>query len=234
MPRPTPEQTASAAAKRLTRSVADELQLVASLGRIVAFGDSLTADAASWAEILSRALPTELINLGVSGDTTVHLVSRYEQVVAQSPQLVIVLAGTNDARRHGRAATRVLVPDAQTKINLRLIQALTREQTGARVVFVTPPPILERRVHRAPLLVRESVTWQEEDVDRKAALVAGLDATVVDSRAVMGPPVERFLLADGLHLSALGQERLARWILLSLAGLAAGSAATAGRARSRA
>jgi lysophospholipase L1-like esterase len=184
--------------------------------RVVAFGDSLTADPRSWAELLRRA-GLDLINLGVPGDTTVHLVSRFEPVAASAPDLLVVLAGTNDARRHGVAARRMLVPHAETKANLGLIRQLAREQTSARVAFVTPPPIIEAKVRRAPLLSRESVTWIGADIDRKAEIVRSMGDTVIDSRAVLTPPLDGLLLADGLHLSARGQRRLASWILRCLA-----------------
>jgi lysophospholipase L1-like esterase len=178
--------------------------------RVVAFGDSLTADPRSWAEILG------LINLGVPGDTTVHLVGRFADVVARQPDVLIVMAGTNDARRHGTAAERMLVPDDETRHNLELLIALAGEQTRARTVFITPPPILEDKIRRAPLLTSEAVSWLASDVDRKAAIVAALDAEVIDSRVALRPPLDRMLRADGLHLTARGQERLARLISRSL------------------
>lgn len=200
--------------------------LAARVGRcVLAFGDSLTADAGSWAEILGHALRlthagrrVELINLGVPGDTTVHLISRFADVAACQPDLLIVMAGTNDARRHGAAAARMLVPDLETKRNLNLLMTLAREQTRARVVFIAPPPILEGKIQRAPLLRREPVAWLESDVARKAAIVMALEGEVIDSRAALQPPVDTLLLADGLHLSVRGQERLARWIVRSLVG----------------
>jgi lysophospholipase L1-like esterase len=180
------------------------------MGRVVAFGDSLTADKRSWAAILG------LINLGVPGDTTVHLIGRFADVAACDPDLLIVLAGTNDARRHGIAADRMLVPDGETAHNLALLITLAREQTRARVVFVTPPPIIEAKVRRAPLLRREPVTWLATDVDRKAAIVADLDAEVIDSRVALRPPLDRLLLADGLHLSSRGQRQLAAALAVEL------------------
>jgi lysophospholipase L1-like esterase len=186
------------------------LREVAEGRKIVALGDSLTAAPRSWAEVLGA------INLGVPGDTTVHLVSRFAEVVARDPELLVVLAGTNDARRHGADASKMLVSDSETKSNLELLATLAREQTAARTVFITPPPILEDKIRRAPLLRREAVSWLAEDVARKAAIVAGLDCQVIDSRAVLKPPLDALLLADGLHLSAKGQVRLARWVLRCL------------------
>jgi lysophospholipase L1-like esterase len=186
------------------------LRAVAEGRRIVAFGDSLTAAPRSWAEVLGA------INLGIPGDTTVHLVSRFAEVVARGPDLLVVLAGTNDARRHGADGSKMLVPDSETEANLELLATLAREQTAARTVFITPPPILEDKIRRAPLLRREAVSWLAEDVARKAAIVAALDCQVIDSRAVLKPPLDALLLADGLHLSARGQLRLARWVLRCL------------------
>lgn len=203
------------------RDPLDRRALAALAGlRVVAFGDSLTADPRSWAELLKRS-GVELINLGVPGDTTVHLVSRFDQVSASAPDVLVVVAGTNDARRHGAAASRMLVPHAQTRVNLALIETLAREQTDARVVFVTPPPVIDAKIRRAPLLTREHVSWREADVDRKAAIAASIGSAVIDSRAVLRPPLDGLLRADGLHLSGRGQERLARWILRCLAAMVA-------------
>lgn len=216
--------TARNAALRLVRTRSSREALEALHGaRLVTFGDSLTAEAASWAEILGQAfrlLPAtrevELFNLGVPGDTTVHLVSRFAEVMAADPDLVIVLAGTNDARRHGRAARTMLVSDRDTARNLRLLRRLVREETRAQAIFVTPPPVLEDRIRRAPEFLEERVTWREADVARKAALVRAADPEAIDSRAEIRGEVGRYYLADGLHLSLRGQERLAGWIVRGL------------------
>jgi lysophospholipase L1-like esterase len=223
------DQAARAAALRLVRSRMTKAALAALAAaptrRVVAFGDSLTADPRGWAEILRHAMrltpaarAVELVNLGIAGDTTVHLIGRFADVAACRPDLLIVMGGTNDARRHGNAADRMLVPDRETESNLVLLKTLAREQTRARVVFITPPPVIEPSIRRAPLLLREPVTWVASDVDRKAEIVAALDGEVIDSRAALRPPLDALLLADGLHLSLRGQERLARTIVRSLAG----------------
>jgi lysophospholipase L1-like esterase len=222
------DQAARAAALRLVRSPATKCAVAAlaaaPIRRAVAFGDSLTADPRSWAEILRHAMrltpaarAVQLMNLGIAGDTTVHLISRFADVAACRPDLLIVMVGTNDARRHGHAADRMLVPDRETERNLVLLRTLASEQTSARVVFVTPPPVDERRIRRAPVLRREPVTWVASDVDRKARIVAALGGEVIDSRAAVRAPLDTLLLADGLHLSLRGQERLARTIVRSLA-----------------
>jgi lysophospholipase L1-like esterase len=227
------EAAVRAAARRLAQSTS-----LPGVGRVVALGDSLTADPLSWAQILGHAFrvlgprnATSIVNLGVGGDTTVHLVSRFADVIAARPDVVIAMAGTNDARRHGRSACRMLVPDRETRRNLELLRTLTGEETGAPIWLVTPPPVLEERIRVAPALVKERVSWVASDVERKAALVRRLGGQIIDSRVPLTPPLTRLLRADGLHLTLEGQERLARWVVECLAR--GDSAATAARAGSR-
>src|SRR3954447_16370348 len=86
------------------RAIADEIAAEAqgagfpSLdGRVLAIGDSITDDLGSWAEILG------VINGGLSGDTTAGARVRLTRLLESSPEVAIVLLGTNDARRHGRS-----------------------------------------------------------------------------------------------------------------------------------
>jgi lysophospholipase L1-like esterase len=222
------EAAVRAAARRLMRATSLRPSLDAltdrGLGRVACLGDSLTADELSWAEILGQAFrllrparATSVVNLGIGGDTTVHLVSRFAAVMATDPDVVIALAGTNDARRHGRSEPRMLVPDHETRRNLELLRRLTLEETKASIWLITPPPVLEERIVAAPALVRERVSWRSSDVDQKAAVVRRLGGQVIDSRAVLRPPLSKLLRSDGLHLTLAGQERLARRVLECLA-----------------
>ena len=77
--------------------------------RIVALGDSLTAGyglksadafpARLQAMLAAHGLPVEVINAGVSGDTTAGGLSRLDWVLAEKPDAVIVELGANDGRR---------------------------------------------------------------------------------------------------------------------------------------
>ncbi len=234
------DAAALAAARRLVQaeSLRESLEALAhpGIGRVIALGDSLTADPASWAQILRHAFrllrrgnAVSMVNLGVGGDTTVHLVSRFAAVMAADPDVVIAMAGTNDARRHGRSACRVLVPDRETHRNLDLLRSLTRAETRASIWLITPPPVLEERILGAPALVRERVSWRASDVERKAAVVRRVGGQIIDSRAALRPPLSKFFRADGLHLTLAGQERLARWVVECLARDALGGHGRTGR-----
>jgi acyl-CoA thioesterase-1 len=77
--------------------------------RIVALGDSLTAGygvapdqafpARLQAQLKSRGIEAEVVNAGVSGDTTAGGLARLDWALANKPEIVILELGANDALR---------------------------------------------------------------------------------------------------------------------------------------
>ena len=70
-------------------------------GPIVAFGDSLVRGVGStsgndFVSLLSGKIDEQIINLGVSGDTTRDGLGRLEEVISNRPRIVILLLGGND------------------------------------------------------------------------------------------------------------------------------------------
>lgn len=106
-------------------------------GRIVAFGDSLTAGLGvpaddSYPAQLQRWLdgagyPFRVVNAGVSGDTTAGGVRRVDWVLKSDPSLVILELGGNDGLRG--------IDPAQTRANLEAIIRKFRA-VGVPVVLV--------------------------------------------------------------------------------------------------
>jgi lysophospholipase L1-like esterase len=167
-------------------------------GRILAVGDSLTDDLGSWAEILRHA-GADVVNHGVSGDTSTGARARLTRALESAPDVAIVLLGTNDARRHGRDGEPMLVSHAETARNLREIDARLR-RCCERVVWVTPPPVAD------PALGEPDLIWHNRDVAAKADLVRALDPHAVD----LWPGwTSEHLAPDGLHPSAAGQRFIA-------------------------
>lgn len=99
---------------------------------IIAFGDSLTyglgaTKGNNYVHILSRKLGLPIVNKGVMGDTTAQALSRIDDVLVDSPKVVIVYLGGNDVLQG--------VPADTTFENLsKIIQTIHRE--GAVVVLV--------------------------------------------------------------------------------------------------
>ncbi|PJE64043.1 MAG: hypothetical protein COU90_04185 [Candidatus Ryanbacteria bacterium CG10_big_fil_rev_8_21_14_0_10_43_42] len=99
---------------------------------IVVFGDSLVEGIGSskkggFVALLEHRLQKPVSNLGRSGDTTETALGRVQDVIAEDPDLVIVLLGGNDAIRR--------VPLEMTVENLRTI-IRTIQAEGAAVVLL--------------------------------------------------------------------------------------------------
>lgn len=100
---------------------------------VIAFGDSLTAgfgagEGEDWPSRVSAATNIEVVNAGVSGDTTESALQRLEDdVLARDPRIVIVGLGGNDYLRG--------IPIASTEAALRQIVRAIQEK-GAMVVLL--------------------------------------------------------------------------------------------------
>jgi lysophospholipase L1-like esterase len=74
--------------------------------RIVCIGDSLTAGYGvqtihTWSHLLSQDVRIDVINSGISGDTTSGMLARfYEMVIKHKPTHSIIMGGTNDLSLH--------------------------------------------------------------------------------------------------------------------------------------
>jgi acyl-CoA thioesterase-1 len=98
--------------------------------RILAFGDSLTAGyglalaesfpAQLQAALRAQGIEAEVLNAGVSGDTTSGGLARLEWALAEQPKLVILELGANDALRG--------IDPALTRANLAAMLQLLKER----------------------------------------------------------------------------------------------------------
>ena len=106
--------------------------------KVVMLGDSLTAgyglakaDAlpAQLQEMLAQWLPTiEIVNQGISGDTTAGGVNRLSLVIDEQPDLVVIQLGANDALRQ--------VPVKDIKENLEKIITSLRADGVKKILLV--------------------------------------------------------------------------------------------------
>ena len=116
---------------------------------IVAFGDSITAPrkgVVTYSDVLRETLSSknvEVINSGIGGNTTEHAKKRFEKdVLAHSPDIVIIQFGNNDAAIDvwkDPPATGPRVPLADYVKNLgEMIATLKTRKT--KVILVSPLP----------------------------------------------------------------------------------------------
>jgi len=196
-------------------------------GDVVAgLGDSITDDDQSWLEILRCLLELRraedrirVVNAGVSGDTTAQMIARFLDVVVEGPDWIICMAGTNDARLHGRSPSKVLVSVEETAKNLDMLRHMAATQTQARWVWMTPTPVIEAQIAGHWMLSGFELSWRNADLLAVRNAVCQCPETVVDLWDVFGhPPDPRFLLPDGLHPSLEGQVAIVRTVVAQLAG----------------
>jgi lysophospholipase L1-like esterase len=116
---------------------------------IVAFGDSITAPrkgVVTYSDLLREALTSknvEVINAGIGGNTTEHAKKRFEKdVLAHSPDIVIIQFGNNDAavdvwKDPPATGPRVPLEDYVKNLSEMITTLKTRK---AKVILVTPLP----------------------------------------------------------------------------------------------
>ena len=101
-------------------------------GRVIFFGDSITQ---GWD--LDQSFPAaSYVNRGISGQTTAQMLLRFRQdVVALKPQVVVILAGTNDIAENTGPATVEEIED-----NLMSVADIAKIN-GIRVVLSSILPV---------------------------------------------------------------------------------------------
>lgn len=154
-------------------------------GLVLFLGDSITAGGA-WDE----RLPEEhTVNQGIGGDTTDGVLERLDAVVAQSPDVIVLLIGTNDFGNHRKSAEHV-VRNVET-----ILVTLRRELPGVRLLLVS---ILPRQAEYTPRI--------EEANRHLRQFVATCHAQYLDVWPALadGDHLAEQYTEDGLHLTDAG------------------------------
>ena len=167
--------------------------------RVLFLGDSLTErwDPRLWE---AHMAPRTVLNAGVSGDRTEHLLWRlgHGNLAGPPPQVVVVLIGTNDLG-HGR-------PPEVAAEGIRAVLAVLRERLPqSRILLLGLLPRGEApddRLRRATVTVNAMI---EKCGDNSAVFYADIGAVLLDTRGHLS----RAVAPDQLHFSAEGYGRLA-------------------------
>jgi acyl-CoA thioesterase I len=192
--------------------------------RVVALGDSITADRVGWFEILSLSLRQAgrqslyTANLGLSGDTTADVLARYDILESERPTHVLVMLGTNDVRAHGRHARHRMVTPPETERNLRALVDLVTNDIGAAIILITPPVADQRRISAS--FEGAASGWDRAALDEVADAVRRVDPNHIDVRASLDEfDLMTVVDSDGIHPSQRGQQVMARTVVSGLATL---------------
>jgi lysophospholipase L1-like esterase len=175
--------------------------------RMVVFGDSR---AAQWADAL-QVPGFQVVNRGISGETTAQMAPRFERdVIALKPQTVVIEAGINDL------VAAAVLPEFEkgaveaVKLRLRRFVSASRA-AGASVVLTTvvrpaPPPLWRR------LVWSDRVFALVEDVNVHIRGLAGPGVAVLDADRLLtgGGSLPSRYAADTLHLNAAAHDVLSQ------------------------
>ncbi|MBF4587176.1 MULTISPECIES: GDSL-type esterase/lipase family protein [unclassified Curtobacterium] len=152
---------------------------------VLFLGDSITAQG-SW----DSWLPDEqTLNQGISGDTTDGVLARLDAVVAEQPEVIVLLIGTNDFGNH-RASAEHVVRNVET-----ILVTLRRELPGVRLLLVS---VLPRQAE---------YTAKIEEANRHLRqFVATCHAQYLDAWPALadGEHLDDRFTDDGLHLTDEG------------------------------
>lgn len=190
---------------------------------VVGLGDSITDDWQSWLELLKQCLKLcragdeiQVVNAGISGDTTSQMIARFSAVVELKPDWVICFGGTNDARLHGKRPIKTLVSLDETEKNLRALRNFgATECPLANWLWLTPATVDEPAIAAHWFLGEQNkLAWRNSDLSAIANSVKRMPDPVVDLQGVFGlPPDKDCLLDDGLHPSLEGQKAILRAVV---------------------
>lgn len=198
-------------------------------GKVMTVGDSITAYRRSYAELLGALFrlhkPTaELVNVAQSGYTSTHgLEITYTQFIAQQPDWAFIMFGANDCKRFG-VSGKTLVSLDEYRANMTGMVTAFRQYTKARIVLLTPPPIVEATTGANPDYGAVYMMWQNSDLAACAAVVRDIaaqhGALLVDLFAAFtAAPDPALYLPDGLHPNFDGQKMMLAQVVKTLGGV---------------
>lgn len=179
--------------------------------KLVLIGDSLVAgyglpEAEAFPAVLERALaaaghPAQVIDAGVSGDTSAGGRARLAWILADRPDIALVELGANDGLRG--------IDPAETRSNL---DSILTELSAAEV------PVLLAGMYAPPNLGRE----YGAEFDALYSELAQLHGVALYPFFLEGVAMEPDLnQADGIHPNAAGVERIVEGILPYVLGVMA-------------
>jgi lysophospholipase L1-like esterase len=168
---------------------------------VVLIGDSITS---KWQSLTQtkQLSGLQIINRGIPGDFTSHMLSRFNHDVVQlRPRVVVILGGVNDIVR---------IPLPSIEQNLASL-AETAEQHGIRVVLATLPPTGEYDPDQPPSAeisghheIQALNDWIRNFADQKHYTLVDYHSALADDRGYY----VKGLTTDGVHPSVRGYERM--------------------------
>jgi lysophospholipase L1-like esterase len=165
--------------------------------RVVFMGDSITD---AWIR-LSPAFFKEnpYIDRGISGQTTPQMLIRFRpDVIALSPKVVVILAGTNDIAGNTGPMSLEMIED-----NYASMAELAKAH-GIRVVFSSVMPVCDyhrpQTERRPPAKILALNEWLKSYCERNNLVYLDYYSAMIDDQKML----QKEITADGLHPNVAG------------------------------
>ena len=169
---------------------------VLALGDSITFGIGASAET-SYPTVLAKLTGWNVINAGVSGDTSAQALARLPALLLEhAPPLVLVSIGGNDFLRR--------LPESETRANIQKICELSLA-SGAQVLLVAIPRFSASAAITGAL--SDHPMYEDIAQSLKLPLHAQGWSTVLSNAA---------LKSDQIHANAQGYEQFARGLLASV------------------
>ena len=169
--------------------------------RVVFMGNSITE---AWARFFADEFPGKpYVGRGISGQTTPQMLVRFRQdVVALSPAVVVILAGTNDIAGNTGPSTLEMIED-----NLASMTEIA-QANHIRVVLCSVLPVFDypwrRGIEPGPKIVALN-RWIKAYAARTGATYVDFHSAMADERQGMKSDLAR----DGVHPTEAGYKIMA-------------------------
>ncbi len=170
--------------------------------RVVFMGDSITD---AWGRTVGKFFPgSSYVNRGISGQTTPQMLVRFRpDVIALKPQVVIILAGTNDIA--GNTGPETL---EQIEGNLASMAQLA-QANGIRVILSSLLPVCDyiqpQTARRPPDKIVALNAWIKDYCARNGHVYLDYYSAMLDENNML----RKELTLDGLHPNSAGYEVMA-------------------------
>lgn len=169
--------------------------------RVVFYGDSITD---GWGRVQGAFFPGKpYVNRGISGQTTPQMLVRFRQdVVALKPEVVVILAGTNDIAGNTGPSTPEMIQD-----NFKSMVDIAKAN-DIRVVLASVLPASDYPwkpgLDPGPKIVALN-TWLKQHAADRDLVYLDYYSAVVDGKLGMKPE----LASDGVHPTKAGYDIMA-------------------------
>jgi lysophospholipase L1-like esterase len=169
--------------------------------RVVFYGNSITE---AWAPLFPAMFPGKpYVGRGISGQTTPQMVIRFHQdVVALQPEVVVILAGTNDIAGNTGPSKLEMIED-----NLMAMTEIAR-QHGIRVVLSSVLPVYDYPwkpgLQPAPKIIALNA-WMRRYAGEVGETYLDYHSAMADARG--GLPAA--IAGDGVHPNEAGYRIMA-------------------------